>query len=107
VQAVKLNAILNDVCGISIQKKFIPTKANMKDVSLVSYKSLKPRKFSYVTITSHNGGKISLAMNNKTLILYLILRKFPLQRSQQIIAGIFILTIANLTVTPILILEEA
>ena len=105
MQAVKLNAILNDVCGISIQKKFIPTKANMKDVSLVSYKSLKPRKFSYVTITSHNGGKISLAMNNKTLILYLILRKFPLQRSQQIIAGI--LTIANLTVTPILILEEA
>ena len=36
----------------------------MKDVSLTPYKLLKPREFSYVTVTSRNGGKISLAIND-------------------------------------------
>ena len=55
---------LEDVRGISIQKKLITTKADMKDVSLTPYKLLKPYEFSYVTVTSRNGGKISLAMND-------------------------------------------
>ena len=55
---------LDDVRGISIEKKLIFTKADMKDVSLKPYKLLKPRQFSYVSITSRNGGKISLAINN-------------------------------------------
>ena len=55
---------LDDVRGISIQKKLIFTKADMKDVVLTPYKQLKPREFSYVTVTSRNGGKISLAMND-------------------------------------------
>ena len=55
---------LDDVRGISIQKKLIFTKADMKDVVLTPYKLLKPREFSYVTVTSRNGGKISLAMND-------------------------------------------
>lgn len=55
---------LNDVRGISIQKKLIFTKADMKDVSLTSYKILKPKEFSYVTVTSRNGGKISFAIND-------------------------------------------
>ena len=37
---------LEDVRGISIQKKLIPTKADMKDVSLTPYKLLKPYEFS-------------------------------------------------------------
>lgn len=55
---------LDNVRGISIQKKLINTKADMKDVSLVPYKLLRPYEFSYVTVTSRNGGKISLAMND-------------------------------------------
>lgn len=55
---------LDDVRGISIQKKLIFTKADMKDVSLTSYKILKPNEFSYVTVTSRNGGKISFAIND-------------------------------------------
>lgn len=55
---------LDNVRGISIQKKLISTKADMKDVSLTPYKLLKPYEFSYVTVTSRNGGKISLAMND-------------------------------------------
>ncbi len=55
---------LDKVRGISILKKLIPTKANMNGVSLSPYKLLKPYEFSYVTVTSRNGGKISLAIND-------------------------------------------
>ena len=55
---------LEDVRGISILKKLIPTKADMQNVSLSPYKLLKPHEFSYVTVTSRNGGKISLAIND-------------------------------------------
>ena len=54
---------VNAVRGISIDKKVIPTKANMEDVSLTPYKLFKPKEFCFVTITSRNGGKISLACN--------------------------------------------
>ena len=54
---------LRDVRGISILKKLIPTKADMQDVLLTPYKLLKPKEFCYVTVTSRNGGKISLALN--------------------------------------------
>ncbi len=56
--------LLEDVTGISNEKSAIPTKADMKDVSLTPYKIFKPNEFSYVTVTSRNGGKISLALNN-------------------------------------------
>ena len=55
---------LDDVRGISIMKNLISTKADMKDVILTPYKLLKPSEFSYVTVTSRNGGKISLALND-------------------------------------------
>ena len=56
---------LDDVRGISIEKKLMPTKANMEGVSLGSYKILKPLEFSYVTVTSRNGQKITLALNGE------------------------------------------
>ena len=62
---------VDDVIGISNVKSLIPTKADMKDVSLAPYKILKPNEFCYVTVTSRNGGKISLAMNN-TAKLYIV-----------------------------------
>lgn len=55
---------LDSVRGISIEKKFIDTKANMKGVSLKSYAVVKPNEFAYVTVTSRNGEKISLARND-------------------------------------------
>ena len=54
---------LKDVKGISIQKKFIETKANMEKVSLIPYILVKPDYFSYVPVTSRNGGKITIAHN--------------------------------------------
>lgn len=55
---------LDDVRGISIDKKFIDTKADMKDVNLKPYLVIYPEEFAYVTVTSRNGEKISLALND-------------------------------------------
>lgn len=55
---------LDAVRGISIEKKLIDTKADMTGVSLRPYYLLKPNYFGYVTVTSRNGEKISLALNN-------------------------------------------
>ena len=54
---------VDDVKGISIKKMFIPTKADMDGVSLRNYMVIKPKFFCYVTVTSRNGEKISLAFN--------------------------------------------
>lgn len=54
---------IDDVKGVSIQKIFIDTKANMEGVSLKSYYLVQPDDFVYVTVTSRNGEKITLAHN--------------------------------------------
>lgn len=67
----KLKYTLKDVKGISIQKIFIETKADMKDVSLNPYKLVQPDNFAYVTVTSRNGEKITLA-HNTTVNTYIV-----------------------------------
>ena len=59
-----LKYTIDDVKGISIQKIFIETKANMEGVSLIPYKLVKPDDFAYVTVTSRKGEKITLAHND-------------------------------------------
>lgn len=54
---------IDDVKGISIQKEFIETKADMEGVSLKPYYIVMPGSFAYVTVTSRNGEKITLAYN--------------------------------------------
>ena len=54
----------DSVKGIIINKVFIETKANLKNVSLKPYKVVKPKYFAYVTVTSRNGDKVSLAFND-------------------------------------------
>ncbi len=54
---------LDDLRGLSIQKVFIHTKAKMDGVSLTAYKLVPPKAFCYVTITSRNSDKITLALN--------------------------------------------
>ena len=52
------------VRGISIEKKFMQTKADMKDVNLCPYLAIQPNDFAYVTVTSRNVEKISVALND-------------------------------------------
>lgn len=62
---------LSALRGVSINKEFIPSKANMEGVSLKPYKLVRPDEFCFVTITSRNGEKISIAQNtsNETYIV--------------------------------------
>lgn len=70
---------LDDLRGISIQKKFIDSKADMMNVSLTPYVLVKPEYFAFVPVTSRNGEKITLAYNDtdKTYIVssaYIVFR---------------------------------
>lgn len=55
---------LESVKGISINKTIIETKADMGGVSLSPYKLFKNNQFCFVPITSRNGEKITIAINN-------------------------------------------
>jgi len=55
---------LSNLKGISIKKAFIETKADMTDVSLHNYLIVQPDAFAYVTITSRNSEKITIAHND-------------------------------------------
>lgn len=57
---------IDDVKGISIQKIFIETKADMTGVSLKPYILVKPDNFAYVTVTSRNSEKITIAHNDSS-----------------------------------------
>ncbi len=50
--------------GISVNKVFMPSKADLEGESLKNYTVVKPKCFSFVTVTSRNGNKISIAYND-------------------------------------------
>lgn len=52
------------VRGISTDKEFIATKADLDGVGLGNYKVVRTKCFAYVPDTSRRGDKISLAFNN-------------------------------------------
>lgn len=56
---------LDDVRGISTDKLFIATKANMDGVNLDSYKVVDKNVFAYVPDTSRRGDKIAIAFNTE------------------------------------------
>ena len=62
---------LESLKGISIKKRFIETKADMDGVSLKSYLIVPPDHFAYVTVTSRNGEKITIA-HNDTINTYIV-----------------------------------
>ena len=55
---------LESVRGLSIEKKMIPTRAEMTGVSLSGYKLFSPNEIVYVPVTSRNGEKITIAHND-------------------------------------------
>lgn len=59
---------VDDVRGISIKKNFIETKADMNGVILFPYILVRPDYFAYVTVTSRNGEKITIAHNTSEKI---------------------------------------
>jgi type I restriction enzyme S subunit len=55
---------IDNLLGISVNKIFIPTKSKKERLNLSNYKVVRPRQFGYVSVTSRNGEKISIAILN-------------------------------------------
>lgn len=53
---------IDNLLGISVNKVFIPTKSKKEHLDLSKYKVVRPRQFGYVSVTSRNGEKISIAI---------------------------------------------
>lgn len=65
IQQVSLkntNLEINNLLGVSITKKFIPSIANTIGTDMSKYKIVKKNQFTYGSITSRNGDKISVAL---------------------------------------------
>lgn len=76
----------DDVRGISTDKKFLPTKANLEGVSLSSYKVVNSYDFAYVADTSRRGDKIALALNtsNESILISSIYTTFKSKDKSQL-----------------------
>ena len=66
----------DNVRGISIQKEFIATKANLDGVSLSSYKVVEQNNFSFNPNTARMGEKICVSLNTSD-IPYLVSAIYP------------------------------
>lgn len=53
---------IDNLIGISVNKVFMETKSNKEKLDLSNYKIVRPREFGYVSVTSRNGEKISIAI---------------------------------------------
>jgi type I restriction enzyme, S subunit len=53
---------IDNLIGISVNKVFMETKSNKEQLDLSNYKVVRPREFGYVSVTSRNGEKISIAI---------------------------------------------
>lgn len=52
----------DNLLGISVNKVFIETRSQKEKLDLSNYKVVRPREFGYVSVTSRNGEKISIAI---------------------------------------------
>lgn len=53
---------VTNLLGVSIQKKFIPSIANISGTDMSVYRVIKRNQFSYSPVTSRNGEKLTIAL---------------------------------------------
>lgn len=53
---------ITTLLGVSIQKIFIPTKANVSNTDMSVYRVIKRNQFAYSPVTSRNGEKLTIAL---------------------------------------------
>ena len=87
---------LEGVKGISTEKNFIETKANMDGVSLDSYKVVNYGEFAYVPDTSRRGDKIALAFNSdsNSILISSIYTTFKCKRND-VLSPVFLFMFFN------------
>lgn len=75
---------VDDVRGVSIQKKFIGTKANMDGVSVLNYKIVRPDYFAFNVNTARMGEKFAIALSSINCIVTSIYGVFKVSRVQEL-----------------------
>lgn len=55
---------ITNLLGVSIEKRFIPSIANIVGTDLSNYKIVRNGQFAYGPVTSRNGDKMSIALLN-------------------------------------------
>ena len=74
---------ITNLLGVSIEKRFIPSIANIIGTDLSNYKVVQTGQFAYGPVTSRNGEKISIAYLNKVFYILahsinlIVLHKMP------------------------------
>ena len=53
---------VTNLLGVSIQKKFIPSIANISGTDMSVYRVIKRNQFAYSPVTSRNGEKLTIAL---------------------------------------------
>ena len=53
---------VDNLLGLRVEKKFIPSIANTIGTDISSYKIVQPRQFGYGLVTSRYGDKITIAL---------------------------------------------
>lgn len=56
------NLEIENLIGLSIQKKFIQSKSNLIGTDMSTYRILNKNQFAYCSVTSRNGEKITIAL---------------------------------------------
>ena len=72
------------VRGVSIQKKFIDTKANMDGVSVRNYKVVRPDDFAFNVNTARMGEKFAIALSSINCIVTSIYGVFRVKRIEDL-----------------------
>lgn len=77
---------INNLLGVSIEKKFIPSIANTIGTDFSKYKIVKKGQFAYGPVTSRNGDKISIALldNEKECIVSSSYTTFKVVKSDEL-----------------------
>lgn len=60
-----INGEIKEVCGVSNNKKLIPTRANMRGVDLLNYKIVRKNQFVYRPVVEGVNAKISIAIRTE------------------------------------------
>lgn len=76
----------DNLVGISVNKIFIPTRSKKERLDLSKYKIVRPGQFSYVSVTSRNGEKISIAiLDGDTGLVSSTYTVFEVKNSQELL----------------------
>ncbi len=87
----------NDLYGVSVNKEFITTHANLVGVKFNNYKVVEEGQFTYIPDTSRRGDKIAIALNHfgKSIIVSNVYTVFRIYKNDELLNDYLMLLFQN------------